>query len=75
MMPRRPTRWVVRIVYPGGVAWLRHGPVAGAGPIARFTSKASAQAHADAIAPGLDEGCVVSVVPVGPSNSTKGAIA
>lgn len=58
------TRWVVRVVYPGGVGWLRHGDVVGSGPIVRFSSRRQAEAQAEMIRPGLDNGCVVSVVRV-----------
>jgi hypothetical protein len=64
---KRSTRWVVRVVYPGGVGWLRRGPVPGVGPIVRFTSRKLAQINAEMIAPGLDDGCTVSVVRVGAS--------
>jgi hypothetical protein len=37
----------------------------------RFTSKALAQVNAEMITPGLDDGCVVTVVPVGRSEATE----
>lgn len=55
-------RYVIRVNYPNGVAWLRHGPVVGSGPIVRFTSRKKAQEHLDFIREGLDEGCTASVV-------------
>jgi hypothetical protein len=66
-----PKRWVVRVVYPGGVGWLRHGPVVGTGPIVRFHSKRDAQIAAEMFAPGLDPGCTISVVSVGQGRVRK----
>ena len=68
---KAPARWVVRVVYPNGVAWLRRGSVVGCGPIVRFPSKRLAEVNAEMIAPGLDEGCVVSVVRVAEPKQTS----
>jgi hypothetical protein len=60
-------RWVIRVVYlDGGVAWLRHGAVIGAGPIVRFPNRKTADVNLDFIREGLDEGAVASVVRVAP---------
>lgn len=58
-------RYVIRVLFPdGGVAWLRHGPVIGSGPIVRFPNKKTAEVNLDFIREGLDEGCVAQVVKV-----------
>ncbi len=65
LQKERP-RWVIRIVYPnGGVAWLRHGDVAGVGAIVRFRDKKTADINLEFIREGLDAGVVASVVRVG----------
>lgn len=65
-------RWVIRVNYPdGGVAWLRHGAVVGAGPIVRFTNRKTAQVNLAFIREGLDEGCTASVVRVADSKPKK----
>jgi hypothetical protein len=61
---RRPRpKWVIRVTSHGQDMWLRHGFVPGRGRIVTFNSKADAELNAEAmIAPGLDEGDIVSVV-------------
>lgn len=58
-------RYVIRVNYPdGGVAWLRHGSVVGAGPIVRFPNRKTAEVNLGFIREGLEEGATVSVVRV-----------
>lgn len=65
-------RYVIRVNYPnGGVAWLRHGSVVGAGAIVRFPNRQTAEVNLDLIREGLEEGCIASVVPVAPSVKRK----
>lgn len=65
-------RYVIRVNFPNGdVAWLRHGPVVGTGPIVRFPNKLTADANLDLIRGGLDEGAIASVVRIAPSVPNK----
>jgi hypothetical protein len=57
-------RYVIRVVYPNGVAWLRHGPVIGTGPIVRFRSKREAEEQLEFVRQGLDADAVASVVEI-----------
>lgn len=57
-------RYVIRVVYPNGVAWLRHGCVVGSGPIVRFRDKKTAEINLEFVQEGLDEGVTASVVRV-----------
>ncbi len=54
--------WVIRVVYPNGVGWLRHGPLVGSGPIVRFRDKKTADINLEFVRNGLDAGMVASVV-------------
>lgn len=61
-------RYVIRVNFPNGdVAWLRHGPVVGTGPIVRFPNRKTADASLDLIRAGLDDGAIASVVRIAPS--------
>lgn len=65
-------RYVIRVNYPNGaVAWLRHGPVVGVGPIVRFPNKLTADVNLDFIREGLDLGVTASVVRVAASVPKK----
>jgi hypothetical protein len=56
-------RYAIRVVFPNGdVAFLRHGPVSGHGPIVRFPNKKTAEVNLDLIREGLDAGAVASVM-------------
>ncbi len=61
-------RYVIRIVLPGGVAWLRHGGIAGKGPIVRFNSRKAAEHQLAFIQQGLDADAIAQVVPMTPAN-------
>jgi hypothetical protein len=59
---RLPVRYGIRVVFPdGAVAFLRHGPVVGSGPIVRFRSKRDAEVNLDFIREGLDSGAHASI--------------
>jgi len=58
--------YVIRVVFPRGVGWLRHGDIAGSGPIVRFRDKQTAEINLDFVRQGLDADAVASVVRVGP---------
>lgn len=65
-------RYVIRVNYPSGaVAWLRHGPVVGSGPIVRFPNKKTAEVNLDFIREGLDDGATASVVRIAPSTAPR----
>jgi hypothetical protein len=56
-------RYAIRVVFPNGdVAFLRHGPRTGHGPIVRFPNKKTADVNLDLIREGLDDGAVASVM-------------
>lgn len=63
MAKRQRTSWVIRVTLANGVdTFLRHGARIGHGAIVKFRSKKDAEINVDLISPGLDEGCVVTVV-------------
>jgi hypothetical protein len=64
-------RWVIRVNYPNGVAWLRHGPIRGHGSIVRFPNKKTAEVNLDFIREGLEPGTVASVVRVAERRAGK----
>lgn len=56
-------RYAIRVVFPNGdVAFLRHGPISGHGPIVRFPNKKTAEVNLDLIREGLDDGAVANVM-------------
>lgn len=56
-------RWGIRVVFPDrrGVAFLRHVPISGKGPIVRFPNKKTAEVNLDFIREGLESGAVASI--------------
>lgn len=65
-------RYVIRVLFPdGGVAFLRHGPVAGHGPIVRFPNKKTAEVNLDMIREGLENGATAHVVRIAESPKRK----
>lgn len=63
--------YVIRVVYPNGVAWLRHGGDVGVGPIVRFRDKVTAEINLDFVRQGLDDDATASVVRVPKKRSVK----
>ncbi len=62
----KPKRYVIRVIFQNGdVAFLRHGPVIGSGPIVRFPNRRKAEEQLAVIREGLDEGVVAQIVPIG----------
>jgi len=56
-------RYAIRVVFPdGGVAFLRHGPVVGRGPIVRFPNKKTAEVNLEMVREGLDDGAIASIM-------------
>ena len=63
---------MIRVNFPNGaVAWLRHGSVAGVGPIVRFPNRKTADVNLDFIREGLDAGAIASVVKVAERKSVN----
>jgi hypothetical protein len=55
-------RYFIRVIFPDGrLAFLRHGPIVGSGPIVRFPNKKTAEVNLDLIRAGLDEGVVATI--------------
>lgn len=70
---RKRASYVIRVVFPHGVAWLRHGPITGVGPIVRFRDKQTAEVNLEFIREGLEPDAVASVVRVAESTTRKAA--
>lgn len=65
-------RYAIRVLFPdGGLAFLRHGPVTGHGPIVRFPNKKTAEVNLDMIRAGLDEGVVAQVMRIADPSKQK----
>lgn len=61
-------RYAIRVLFPdGGIAFVRHGPVIGHGPIVRFPNKRAAEADLALIQAGLDDGVVARVMRIADS--------
>lgn len=61
-------RYAIRVIFPdGGIAFVRHGPIAGHGPIVRFPNKKTADADLAMIREGLDDGVVAQVMRIAES--------
>jgi hypothetical protein len=58
-----PKRWAIQVIFKSGdVAYLRHGSRIGAGPVATFSSRKTADINRDFIVNGLDAGDIAAVV-------------
>lgn len=65
-------RYAIRVLLPnGGVAFLRHGPVVGSGPIVRFPNKKTAEVNLDFIREGLEDGAIAHVMRIAETPKRK----
>lgn len=58
-----PKRWAIQVVFPNGdVAYLRHGSRIGAGPLATFASRQTADINLEMVVHGLDAGSTATII-------------